>query len=133
MERMDGDEEDVVVAINEFDHLLLFAVDGGMHESAKASDTMIDVDNIVAYLQLVQLFKGDEHFALTGSIGLLSDFVEALEELVVGEATELQIAIDKTGMERLADARETPMEQGLVGQIGDFLGKNGLQPVDLLL
>ena len=52
---MDRDEHQVVVLIEELDHLLGRAVDVGLHQSPEAAYAVVDVDDIVAHLDLVEL------------------------------------------------------------------------------
>ena len=52
---MDAHEYGIAVAIDELNHLLWLAVHAGRDESAEASDAMVGVYHVVAYLQLVEL------------------------------------------------------------------------------
>ena len=56
MEIVDAHQEQVVVGVDEFYHLLHASVDFSADKSAEASYSVVDVYHIVARLDLSQLF-----------------------------------------------------------------------------
>ena len=63
MQRMDGDEDHVVVLIEKLDHLLRAAVGVGLDEAGEAADAVVDVHYVVADLYLVELLEREGEFA----------------------------------------------------------------------
>ena len=55
---MDADEDDVVVLVNQLDGFLHLPVHFSAHQSAELPDSVVDVDDVVAGCELVQLFEG---------------------------------------------------------------------------
>ncbi len=63
MEGVDADKEYVVVEIYELDHLLHAPVDFGADKTAEFAHAMVDVDYVVAYLNLAEFLERECHFA----------------------------------------------------------------------
>ncbi len=55
MERMDADEQDVVVLVEQFDHLLFLPVDIHLDQSCESSHAMVDVHDVIARFEVLQL------------------------------------------------------------------------------
>ena len=54
VESMDGDKNESVVLEKDLNHLLRAAVDVGLDETSEAAYAVVDVDDVVVYLNLVQ-------------------------------------------------------------------------------
>ena len=93
---MDGDEDDVAIEVGELDHLLHGAVDARAHQSAEFANAVVFVHNVVAHLNLVEFLEREGEFARAGLVALQVIFVEAVENLVVGEHTQLEVVVHKT-------------------------------------
>ena len=79
MQRVNADEEDVVVAINQFHGLLHLAVHLGTHQAAKLSHAVVDVYDKIAGGELVQLLERQGHLSAACAVALEIIFVEATE------------------------------------------------------
>ena len=55
VEGVDGDKDDVVVLIEELDHLLRTTVDVGLDQAGEFPDAVVDMHYIVADFDLVEL------------------------------------------------------------------------------
>ncbi len=63
VERVDTYQEYVVVEIYELDHLLHAPVDLGADKAAEFAHAMVDVDYVVAYLNLAEFLEREGHLA----------------------------------------------------------------------
>ena len=95
---MDGHEHHIVVLIDELDDLLHLVAVGDAYQSAKASNAMINVNNIVAQLKLLYFLQRERHTSAVGFLALEVVLVEAVKYLMVGEETGLQVIVHITGM-----------------------------------
>ena len=77
MQRVNADEENVVVAVNQFHGLLHLAVDLGTHQAAKLSHAVVDVYDKIAGGELVQLLERQGHLSAACAVALEIVFVEA--------------------------------------------------------
>ena len=98
---MDGDIHLVVVGIGDADHLLIGIAGGHTHQTGKATDTEVDMHDIVAGLHLAQLLHGESHLTRAGHITAEIIFMITVEDLMIGEETESQHVIGKTLMDGL--------------------------------
>ena len=89
-------KDDVVVLVGELDDLLHLAVDFGANQSAESADTVVDVHDVVAHLDLVELFEREGQFARPGMVAFQRILVEAVENLVVGKTTYFQVVVDES-------------------------------------
>ena len=96
---MNRDEHRGIVFIDQFYHLLRLAVHGGGNQSTELRDAVVGVHHIVAHLQLVNLFQGDDGFPTAGVLARECHAVETLEYLMVGVAANLQPVIHKPLMQ----------------------------------
>ena len=96
MERMNTDEYNVVVLINQPDGFLHFSVHFGTDQPAELSDTMIDMYDIVTGRELVQLLQRQRELSASCLVAFEVEFVEAVEQLVIREKTDTQSLIGKT-------------------------------------
>ena len=67
---------------------------------------MVYMDNVIAGRELVQLLQGQGDFSAPCFIALQAIFMEAVKELVVGEAAYFQLAVGKSRMYRPVDGNE---------------------------
>ena len=77
MQRVNADEENVVVAVNQFHGLLHLAVDLGTHQAAKLSHAVVDVYDKIAGGELIQLLERQSHLSAACAVALEIVFVEA--------------------------------------------------------
>ena len=106
VEVMNRDEHVSAVAVVEFDHLLRLAVNRCSDESAELGDTVVGMNHIIAYLELVYLTQGDDCFAATRVLATHRHTVVTLENLMVGIAANLQSPVHESLMQRGVDAGE---------------------------
>ena len=62
MERVDRDENDVVVEVGEFDHLLHVPVDIGAYKSGEYAYAVVNMDDVVADFYLIQFLEAQRQF-----------------------------------------------------------------------
>lgn len=120
---VDGDEDVGVVEVGDFDGFLCFAVvEGNTDESAEASDAVVDVDDEVADVEFAKLFEGEGKLAVAGVVGAEDDFVDAVEDLVVGEKAGFEGVVGETGMEGSVDGREFDVGGLAAKDVGKAVG-----------
>ena len=122
---MDGDEDDVVVGIDEFYHLLRTAVDFGAEESGETSHSVVEVDYVVARFDGSKLLEREGEFAGAGAVALEGVFVEAVENLMVGEDAHPGFGVAET----LVECGEYRGERDGVAAVSE----DGPQSLDLFL
>ena len=105
------------------DHLLIARPLWHAHQSAKLAYAVVDVHHVVANLELLYFLQRQRHLAATGFVGAQVVLMEAVENLVVGEDTQLQVVIHETGMEGTFNRIE---------RHGTLLGKDVAQAFQLL-
>ncbi len=123
MKSVDRHENDVVVLVDEFDHLLGATADIGAQQSSESADAMIDMDDVVSDLYLAQLLQRKGEFARTRAVALESVFMKAVEDLMIGEHADLRQVVDKAFVESGADRRKINLVSAIL--------ENGTQAVDL--
>lgn len=64
----------------------------------KAAHAVVEVHDIVAYLDLAQLLERQGEFARAGAVALEGVFVEAVENLMVGEDADFGLMVYKAFM-----------------------------------
>ena len=111
IERMDGDVDAVAMLVLNLDHLLISLFtgsrgDGHAHQPHELTDAMIDMDHIVANLELLNFLQREGNLAATSLIALQVVFVEAVEYLMVGEETSAQIIVDIAFMKCVVNRNE---------------------------
>ena len=93
MEAVDADVEGVVVFVKEAYDFLCVAVGGDFLQSAEAPHAVVDMGDIVAWLELEELLEGE------GLVGVahVADgvFMITLKYLVVGKADNMLIIVNK--------------------------------------
>ena len=67
---------------------------------------MVDMHDIVAHLKLLEFLEGECHLPTPCLVGTERITVEAVEDLMVGEDTALQVVVNETGMEGGGDVVE---------------------------
>ena len=100
VQRVDGDVCLVTVQVGEFDHLLRRAVHVDAQQASEFAHTQVFVDDIVAFLDLVEFLEREGEFARTCAVALEVVLVETVKYLVVGEDTQLQVVVNETLMQR---------------------------------
>jgi hypothetical protein len=60
---------------------------------------MVDMDDIVTHLKLLEFLEGKCHLSIPCLVGAKTIAVITVENLMVGEDTELLVVIDKARME----------------------------------
>ena len=103
---MDADEHVRPVAVVELDHLLRLAVHRRGDESSELGDAVVGMHDVIAYLQLVDLAQGDDGFAAARVLAGQRHAVEALEDLMIGVAADLQSPIHEPLVQRCVDRNE---------------------------
>lgn len=93
---MDGYVYDVVVGIEDADHLLVTVARRHTYQSAKSSDTEIHVYDEIARCHLLQLLHGECHLASTGRVGTQVVLVVTVENLMVGEEACLLLVVNES-------------------------------------
>ena len=106
MEGVDADEDDVVVLVDQLDCFLHLAVHFGADQSAELSDAVVDVDDVVAGRELVQLFQREGELAAPCLVAFKVELVEAVEQLMVREEADAQRLVGETFVYRLVDGGE---------------------------
>ena len=97
MQGVDAYIKNVPVSVNELDGLLFLAFHFDLLQSSKLSDSVVNMGDIVAHFEFVQLFEGDG--LLLGVAVFQVELVVALKELVVCVERNTGIGIQKTGIE----------------------------------
>ncbi len=117
---MDRDIHLVVVLIDDAYYLLRATSNGRyLDESAELTDAEVDMHDVVAGLHLLQFLHGDGHLARPRLIRLDAVFMEAVEDLMVGEAANLHVVIDESLVYGTVDGNERHgVVQGLVVSCG---------------
>ena len=87
-------------------HLLVAVLGGHAHQTAELADAEVDMHHVVAGLHLLQLLHREGHLARTGGIGAQAVLMEAVENLVVGEAAHAAHVVGKALVEGLVDGGE---------------------------
>lgn len=91
---MDGDIHLVVVLINDADDFLIATLrTWNLDQSSELSDAEVDMHKIVARLHLLQLLHRERHLPGACLVRLEVVFMEPVEDLMVGEAASLEIAV----------------------------------------
>ena len=94
--------------VHDFNHLLIAVTLRHAYQSAKLTNTMIDMYHIVANLKLLNLLQRQGHLTTSGLVGTQVVLMEAVEYLVVGKYAELLVVVGKTFVEGLFDRIEDP-------------------------
>ena len=147
VELMDGDEEQIAVPVDEFDHLLIAVVafgilaDGHVDEATELGDAVIDVDDVVADVELQQLLDAHGNLARTCAVGAKAVLVEAVEDLMVGEVAVEAVVVDESLVDGTGDADElevfaTVLEDGfdaveLLGRVAEDVDGVALEGIAL--
>ena len=87
-------------------------------KSAKTPYAMIDVNYIIAYFKLLQLFQRQGNLTASRLIAPQVVFMETVKNLMIREKTDLELMVRKTGMKRPVyrfknNARTLLLEYGL--------------------
>ena len=106
MQRVDAHQENVIVEVDEFYHLLHATVYLGAYESAETAHAVVDMDHIVADLYLTKLLERQCKFSRAGAVALQIVLVESVKYLMVGEYTCLGHVVDKSFMDCRDDGGE---------------------------
>ena len=107
VERMDAHEHNVVVLEKELYHLLRVAVDISLHQTSEFGYAVVDMHDIVAGLDLLELLEAEGEFAATRPVALEVVFMETVEDLMVGEKADALPVVDESLMDGVVDRRET--------------------------
>ena len=98
VEVVDAHEHHVAVAIDEFHHFFgTAAVVGHAHQSTEGSHAVVDVHNVVAYVEGIQVVKGELLCLFDAPAELYP--VETVEDFVVGVAADFVFRVDEAGMD----------------------------------
>ena len=99
-------EDCVAVAVDEFDHLLRFAVHTGGHQSSELANAVIGVHHVVAHLQLVELLECEYRLAAACIVRTERNAMVTLEDLMIGVAGNLARMIHPSAVQRVVNRRE---------------------------
>ena len=119
---MDADEEDVVVAIDEFDGFLQVAVHLGADQPAEAAYAVVDVYDEVAGCELVELLQGEGHLAAACAVAPEVILMEAAEDLVVGEEAAAEGVVGEALVEGAIDGGEGDVVAAVFEDVADAFG-----------
>ena len=123
VERMDGDEYYVVALINQLDGLLRGPSGHGQaYQTGKAAYAVVYVCHVVAYAERLYFLQGQGGFARAGLVAAQGVFVEAVEELVVGEEAFLQCLVVKSFVQRISQRFERQGVAFVFKNVTDALG-----------
>ena len=128
IERMDAHIHLVVVLIDDAYHLLIAVAGGHAHQTAEFADTKIHMNNEVTGLHLLEFLHGERHFSGTRTVALEVVFVETVENLMVGEATQLERIVGKPFVKRFVHR----LEANVFGGRAIHIGKDVAQALRLL-
>ena len=99
IERVDGYIDDVAVLVLEFHALLLRVAVGNGDKAHKLTHTVVNVDDIVAWLKLSHVAQRVGKFSVGGTGSLKTVAVEAVEYLVVCKEASLKGVVDEACVE----------------------------------
>ena len=125
MERMDRDENSVVVGVGELYHLLNAPRDIRPQQTGEPADTVIDMDYVVARFNRAEFLERESELARASAVALEVILVETVENLMVGEQTGLGYMVNEAFVERRVGRSER--------YVITTVGENGAQTFDLLL
>ena len=100
---MNGHIDGSTTVVLYLDHLLIAVTLRHAHQSAKASDAMIYMNHIVAWLKLLDFLQRQCHLAASGLVRTEVILMETVENLVVSKYAELAVGVHKTSVEGLLD------------------------------
>ncbi len=103
---MDVDEQHVAVLIDELDGLVLLPVLVDTDQPVEPPDAVVDVDDVVARPQLVELGDGHLLVALDFAVDTVT-LVITVENLVVGIKAQPELAVDEPSWSVTPNARTT--------------------------
>ena len=95
---MDGHEHHVAVLVDQLDGFLLAPVHVGLHQTAELADAVIDMHNVVADAQGIQLVDG--HLVGTLHLAAHRQLVVALKDLMVRIIAVLRRLVDIAFVQR---------------------------------
>ena len=96
----------IIVLIEQLYHLLRPTVDIGAHKAAKTTYTVVYMNDIVAYLYLIELAQRQCEFSAPCPVALKIIFMETVEYLMIGEETVLTLVIHKTLVDCTVNCRK---------------------------
>ena len=100
VERVDADEERIVVAEDEADRLVRAAVLFGVHKAGEAPDAVVDVDHIVAGVEARQVLERQRLLSRAHLFIAQRIFMVSLENLMVGIEAQLLHRVHKSAVQR---------------------------------
>ena len=121
IECMNGHIYDVVILIENLDHLLHLPIGRHSYQSTKLTHTMIDMYHVVTHLKLLNLLQRECHLTSAGFIALEAILVITIEQLVIGEVTLFGFMVDKASMNGNRHRIEYHESTTLAVCIEDFL------------
>ena len=104
VQRVDIDQQHVAIAIDQLYRFEEFAIFDRLDQTAEASHAVIDVNNIVAHLQGVQL--GHRKALIASNFATQTIAVVAVENLVIGIAADFQSGPHETLVQRQRQRRK---------------------------
>ena len=124
MQGMNGNEHYIVILIDQFDDFLCSISVRNPHQTGKTSDTVVDMDHIIARLEHIQLLQRKSHLSAAGFVAAKVVFMETVENLMVGKDTAAQGMVNESLVQSMVYRFE-------LDAVSPFL-KNILQTVGLL-
>ncbi len=125
VQRVYAHEDDVVVGIHEFYHLLRAASHIGAQQTGEAPYAVVHVHNEVAWLYLPEFLERKSHAPAARAVAFEGVFVEAVEYLMVGEHTHACGMVHEPLVQRAFHGSESDVVASV--------GKNGTQALELPL
>ena len=98
MQRVNIDEEHIIILIDKFDGLVQFAILVNLHQAAEAPHAVVDMHHIVAHLQSVEFRYGHLLIALDLAIDTIATI--AVKYLMIGVEAYFQTIIHKALVQR---------------------------------
>ena len=106
MQGMDGDIDVVVSGISYLDDFLHLVAILHRDQASETPYAIIDMDHIIAYLELLQLLERQRNFASCSFIAAEVVTMEAVENLMVCQDGDIQVVVDEACMQGLVNRSE---------------------------
>ena len=103
---VNGHIHSVLVLVGDLDHLLHHIALWNAYKTSESSHTMVDMHHVIANLKLLNLLERQCHLAPMCLITLEVVLMETVEDLMIGEETELQRVVNKSFVDGFVDRRE---------------------------
>ena len=113
--------DDIVILVDNLDHLLHLPIRRHTHQTTELTHTMIDMYHIVANLELLYLLQRQSHLSPTGLVALKAILMIAVKQLMIREVALLHCVIYEALMDGCRNRRERNQRISLAVCIEDIL------------